>query len=579
MKYYVALIHVLSLTFATAIDAVASGMDETSGLRGNGNGDPVDFIDAARLSDNFPEGEPLASRGGTIEETIYEEDIDEGEEDDEDATYNVPIEDVHQLQEKLTLALQRHLSGGEEEQEEFDVETRTSTSPMVLKGQSAEKSPEMATRDMRRKKQGRFKRHGRFKRQQQKRAKAKKGRPGRNNFGAGGNINNCLPKPDPYRTCFQRAVDPYSGLDEDTVDRKRYNQGAKMWRQGKRWTPPSKGTYYYDEVPLKPYSRPYTRASERLIKGTMHLALLQDSTNVNCNNMIQIEELTLNFLADNIGSEQTFQPVCVFTKNDAHDKQEVPDSNGKQSESNTLELEITYIQKSGAGRNYRALDSEENSEMETDIESSVQDERDLRKKNRNRCTAEEKALCCSQNAINDDTGAYCENAGCSTRGCGNGRLPRRKLEEKAEDNIFDQEADAIEDRNLHARHPSRNIPPFNLYNTDFNNMVRRWTNFKPEESRAILDASNTKTVAVCSANRYSIDRYDEPSLTCDEFDDKDCEDNEDILPHPDDSTDCIDPFDELGTVPTLYPTATPTMYPTLHVSPFVYLCSQVASCS
>ena len=40
--------------------------------------------------------------------------------------------------------------------------------------------------------------------------------------------------------------------------------------------------------------------------------------------------------------------------------------------------------------------------------------------------------------------------------------------------------------------------------------------------------TDTSSVATCSANRYSIDNFGTPSITCDEFVYKNCENNEDL---------------------------------------------------
>ena len=67
----------------------------------------------------------------------------------------------------------------------------------------------------------------------------------------------------------------------------------------------------------------------------------------------------------------------------------------------------------------------------------------------------------------------------------------------------------------------------------FKSVVLMYTSFKPEKVLAVMDASDTESVATCSANRYSIENFGEPILTCDEFYvSEDCVSNEDILPAP-----------------------------------------------
>ena len=303
--------------------------------------------------------------------------------------------------------------------------------------------------------------------------------------------NVCLKRSDPYRTCFQCAADPYSGVEYDTVDRKRYDYGARLYKQGYQFYNPqskSKGYPSYSKgsdpslYPLEPYTPPYVASDEKVMTTVMDLSLLMDSTRVNCNNMVAIEEVLLNYLADNIGSEDTFQPVCAYTLDSARSKQNVPDGNGKIAEATALAFELMFVLKRGAAqrqnRDFRVLESGHDRQL------------------RNRCSPKNKATCCSQGAANGDIGAFCSSVGCSISRCGQGRrYSNRHLLRKLE----------VENENRDLQVTGRGSS-FGFYkNKNFNTVVKGFTAFQPVETRAILGTSDINAVAICSANCYSID--------------------------------------------------------------------------
>ena len=253
-----------------------------------------------------------------------------------------------------------------------------------------------------------------------------------------------------------------------------------------------------------------------------------------------MEEALLIFLADNIGSQDTFRPACVYIADNAYDKQPVPDSNGKFVESTALEMELTFIQKDG--RN-----------LET-------------------CTSSETALCCAQNAISNNIGEFCANLGCNLAQCGRGRHPQKpqiilgrraakagkasksgNLSGKASKsvnlsgkagksgNLFGKASTSgnlFEKTGKSSKSSSKKVSSMQsridclwygrLGGYDFNEVVRSHTSFQPEMIYALLNATDTDSVASCSANRYSIDSFGTPSLTCDEFESKKCDANEDL---------------------------------------------------
>ena len=375
-----------------------------------------------------------------------------------------------------------------------------------------------------------------------KRPNNKKKQQGNNNNNKPGNLlRNCYPGQRPYRTCLSRTS---SGFTHSTI--------------------------------VHNYQTPFTARNEELMStDSMVLSLLQDSTNINCNTVQQIEEVTLSYLADNIGG-RAFEPVCVQVLDDAYDRVEVPGTgrggsssssnngknkkNGKQNkknkqkrgifhnrelqskkeyvESTTLRLRVSYVQKVGPGVSRRLLEEQgfqgefvghllehepSNGELfEEGISNPHEPEQvdftttianNQRELQWSRCTPIEKAECCSQNAINNDVGQYCKSLGCNYQKCGSGRTrPRRRPPRRVEQ----EEAEAKEDEaDAETRKRRRlHVPPFTLKNVDFNSAVRKHTQFKPDQSEAQLDVDDIESVATCSANRYSVEEVCSFAAVC-----------------------------------------------------------------
>ncbi|KAL3804268.1 hypothetical protein ACHAWO_012447, partial [Cyclotella atomus] len=78
-----------------------------------------------------------------------------------------------------------------------------------------------------------------------------------------------------------RAVDPSNDLEEDTIIRT-----------------------------TAPYNIPYTLPSEEeLTRGTVYLSLVTENiTNLTFNDQLELEEITLEWIKDNVGSSDTFSP-------------------------------------------------------------------------------------------------------------------------------------------------------------------------------------------------------------------------------------------------------------------------------
>ncbi|KAL7467376.1 hypothetical protein ACHAXS_007618, partial [Conticribra weissflogii] len=348
----------------------------------------------------------------------------------------------------------------------------------------------------------------------------------------------------PRRTCFRRAEDPSSNvLCDDIV-----------------------------------CNDPYVGDNERLLEGIFYMTLLQDSTAVTSSNEIEMERAILNFLADNIGSGDTFEPVCAFITDNAYDMQQVLDGTGKFVESTSLEIQMSFVESEGARRR-----------LDIGFDQNT--------RNLQQCTGIDRALCCSQYAINGNVGDYCSTLGCTLDQCGQGRRQaNRKLEtavpkaqrrnaksgkssKSSKAGLFDvwwsskSSKDTPVSKPLPQRPPQTPPTPSSnpstlpngcaaygfLKDSFFNTVVRRYTSFKPIQTRLILDASSIDSVAACSVNRFALDYIGTPTMLCSEFITDDCENNEDVLPVPDPTRDCELVFQAPPAPPTqLAPPAPPS---------------------
>ena len=262
-------------------------------------------------------------------------------------------------------------------------------------------------------------------------------------------------------------------------------------------------TISISETTVHTCQAPFTRRNEKLINGEMYLSLLQDSTPILPNTVQQMEEYTLSYLADNIGG-RVFEPVCVQVLDDSYQtssnrnrntknvfnrgKKNKDEEEDEDVESNTLLLLVTYIQKMGPiNRRLEFTNSTFHQVQERLLQNS--------------CTPLNRAQCCSQSAINSNSGAFCTSIGCNSRSCGRGRQPRRN-------NFF------VQRRILKGQEPI--VAPYATKGKDYccldDESLKQRTKFDPMMTLAELDVKNIDDVAVCSANRYSI-----MTVSCDAF--------------------------------------------------------------
>ena len=321
-------------------------------------------------------------------------------------------------------------------------------------------------------------------------------------------------------------------FDEESVSTKECTDDADPWRTC-IWR-----TTTVEKCDRMVKAKPYVGEDETLVQGTMTLTLSQSRQATSCKNIIQMEKLLLTYLADNVGNDDRFQIACVYTINNAREGKEL--SNGKSVESTALEYKLTFIQKDQDKKRLFTRGWRYNNIFQRRLA---------------RCSGIDKAMCCSQYAINGDLGEYCSSKGCGPKYCGSGRRKRKrkpgrdevrdlKLTEQTESNanetikfrVFDN-IRPKESRPKPIPEPFigevKNVNPCAFYGEltgeDWNDSVRTYSEFKPQASRSLLDVGNVKSVSLCNCNRYSIDAFDVPALSCSDYYGEDCPENEDLV--------------------------------------------------
>jgi hypothetical protein len=180
--------------------------------------------------------------------------------------------------------------------------------------------------------------------------------------------------------------------------------GAQYLQKG-YWPPPSDDPTIVD--PIVPYQEPYLEDDEVLTTGYMHITLLQSTEKMNCDEEIRVEETILRYLQQNVGDDETFKPMCVFLEEYAVSEEIVRDSTGRIAATTALKVEITYRTKEVFSEKI-----EENRRRLMENSLSLK-ERDLA----GLCSTANHHLCCSQDSINANQGAFCTSIGCEFSDC------------------------------------------------------------------------------------------------------------------------------------------------------------------
>ena len=85
-----------------------------------------------------------------------------------------------------------------------------------------------------------------------------------------------------------------------------------------------------------------------------------DMLDLDCHARIKLEEALLTYLADNVGSEDTFRPVCAYLENvGSFESSGVSRRTGDEVRALALEFEVTYLQRGTVRDWHRLLGSDD----------------------------------------------------------------------------------------------------------------------------------------------------------------------------------------------------------------------------
>ena len=124
--------------------------------------------------------------------------------------------------------------------------------------------------------------------------------------------------------------------------------------------------------------------------------------------------------------------------------------------------------------------------------------------------------------------------------------------------VHEEEED---DRNRRLPANTRTCAKGKLANSSFNGAIRRLTAFATSEmTHALLNDTDTALVARCSTNWYVVTNGGIPSVTCDEFREQDCDNNQD-LEFTDGDNICLEPSSAPTSMPSEMPSSMPSAPP------------------
>ena len=294
-----------------------------------------------------------------------------------------------------------------------------------------------------------------------------------------------------------------------------------------------------------------------------------------CDDLIAIEETTLQFLSENIGTESTFRPACAYVDEDAIDVQITRAADGRVAEATALRVAVTYTTTA-------AFEAELEAKRQEVRRSRLRggDGRDLQVRG-GLCGTTNHHLCCAQQSINvDGGGAFCRSTGCDISDCKKPTRPRPALPGRP----GGMERPGAGRPRPGARPPARparntrerSLPPPDerelqaqtwtcargkLASSSFNAAVRRRTAFANSEMvHALLNDTDTGLVARCSTNWYVVMRGGVPSVTCDEFRSLECDGHQDLE---------FDAADVACLEPSAAPSAMPSAGPSVSAAPSI----------
>ena len=137
--------------------------------------------------------------------------------------------------------------------------------------------------------------------------------------------------------------------------------------------------------------------------------------------MLAIEALVLNYLAENIGQDDTFRPACAYVNENAINAQIGRDINGDIYTVTAMRIDVIYTTKESFKMQLEAEYAQLRKSRQNLRRNGGGGGRDLQDDGGafgRSCDTTNHHLCCSQKSINADVGGYCRALGCNIETCG-----------------------------------------------------------------------------------------------------------------------------------------------------------------
>ena len=166
-------------------------------------------------------------------------------------------------------------------------------------------------------------------------------------------------------------------------------------------------------------------------------------------------------------------------------------------------------------------DEEDDGESESNIERLLKKNKKPKadKKPKIKCEESGQYECCIADKVNkNDDDVTTKKKSCKKKNCPTARCTTNKgrgLHSKASKGAkLNAPVDLID---------------VDLFGTDFNKIIKKYTVLDPISTGAVLDATSLEEMAKCRASNYNATEYESPTLECDDYNQSSCEENDYLI--------------------------------------------------
>ena len=168
--------------------------------------------------------------------------------------------------------------------------------------------------------------------------------------------------------------------------------------------------------------------TSNLAEFLFHLSITQ----MTCDDFIDIEEATLQYIGASTGDSESFQPACAYIDANAFNQRIARDADGRMITVTSLQIQMWYIANRDFGKQlqtqYSELQRQKKKELMNAKNKGGLRGRGLQMKPPDMpdmCDVVNHHLCCSQQSINANVGLFCRNLGCDFGKCGSRSMASR----------------------------------------------------------------------------------------------------------------------------------------------------------